>query len=88
MNVYPKDAISSFFIECLVCNVPNSHFDNATYRDDARSVALQIWSDMRDPAKADLYAEVSDLKWLFRGQARTPAQAEAFALKVWSYLEP
>jgi hypothetical protein len=40
------------------------------------------------PAKADLYAEVSDLKWLFRGQSRTPDQAEAFALKVWSFLEP
>lgn len=41
---------------------------------------------MRDPAKAILYAEISDLKWLFRGQVRTPAQAEAFALKAWTHL--
>ena len=87
-QLFPKDAISSFFIECLVWNVETCHFDNATYREDARSVALQVWSDMRDPAKADLYAEASDLKWLFRGQSRTPAEAEAFALTAWSYLEP
>lgn len=87
-QLLPTESISSFFIECLVWNVANSHFDNTSYREDARSVALQIWSDMRDPAKANLYAEISDLKWLFRGQSRTPAQAEAFALKAWSYLEP
>lgn len=87
-GMYPGDAMSSFFIECLVWNVPNEYFMGATWRDRARSVALQVWSDMQEPAKADNYAEVSDLKWLFRGQSRTPAQAEAFALKVWTYLEP
>lgn len=87
-GLYPADAMPSFFIECLVWNVPNSYFQNDTYREDARSVALKIWSDMRDPEKANNYAEVCDLHWLFRGSTkRTPAQAENFMLKAWSYLE-
>jgi hypothetical protein len=87
-GLYPKDAMSSFFIECLAWNVPKNCFQNSTYREDARAVALQIWSDMRDDTKANLYAEISNLKWLFRGQSRTKKQAEDFALKVWRYLEP
>jgi predicted nucleotidyltransferase len=87
-GLYPADTMPSFFIECLVWNVPHHHFGNQTHREDARSVALQIWSDMRDPEKSKNYAEVCDLHWLFRGQTkRTPAQAEAFMLKAWSYLE-
>lgn len=79
--------ISSFFIESLVWNVPNSYFTGATWRGDAESVALKIWSDMRDTAIAHNYAEVSDLQWLFRGQThRTPKQAEDFMLKVWSFV--
>ena len=87
-GLYPADTMPSFFIESLVWNAPNSCFSHTTYREDARAVALQIWSDMRDPAKSNLYAEVCDLHWLFRGKTtRTPAQAEAFILKAWSYLE-
>lgn len=87
-QLYRANGISSFFIECLVWNVPTRFFEHNTYREDARAVALEIWSAMRETAKANSYAEVSDLKWLFRGQARTPGEAEEFALKIWSYLEP
>ena len=87
-GLYPADSISSFFIECLVWNVPDLYFRNTTYREDARAVALKIWSDMKDPEKSNLYAEVCDLHWLFRGStSRTPKQAEEFMLMAWNYLE-
>lgn len=78
----------SFFIESLVWNVPSTHFSGATWRDDAESVALKIWSDMREFEKSNNYAEVSDLMWLFRGQFhRSPKQAEEFMLKAWSFIK-
>ena len=77
----------SFFIESLVWNVPNNYFCGTTWRDDAESVTLKIWSDMRNVTISNSYAEVSDLKWLFRGQThRTPKQAEDFMLKAWSFM--
>jgi uncharacterized protein Veg len=87
-GLYPHDSMPSFFIECLVWNVPKSYFENTTHREDARSVAAKIWSDMRDPEKYNMYAEVCDLHWLFRGEYKnTPTQAEEFMRKVWNYLE-
>ena len=80
------ETMPSFFIESLVWNAPPDRFTGATWRDDAESVALKIWSDMRDSAISDNYAEVSDLLWLFRGHNRTPKQAEDFMLQVWSYV--
>ena len=80
--------LPSFLIECLVWNTPNSCFENTTYREDARSVALNIWSDMKEMERSKKYAEVCDLHWLFPKSSHTPAQVEAFMLKAWSYLEP
>ncbi len=82
------EPMKSFFIECLVWNVPDTHFNGTTYRDVAREVVAKIWNDMRNPAVSTNYLEVSQLFWLFRGQSRTPAEAEAFMLKVWNYLTP
>ncbi len=87
-GLIPENSMSSFFIESLVWNVPINYFRGHSYRECARSVALKIWSDMQDSEKSSGYAEVCDLHWLFRGQSRySPAQAESFMLKAWSYLE-
>lgn len=83
-----EDSISSYFLECLVWNVPDSYFTASTWKEAASSIALEVWSAMRDPSKANDYAEVSDLRWLFRGQThRTPQQAEDFMLMAWSDLK-
>ncbi len=82
-----KDSISSFFIESLVWNVPDSHFKESTFRKDVLSVTAKVWNDMRSAEVADKYAEVSDLQWLFRGGTRTYKQAEEFMLQVWLYLK-
>lgn len=81
------DAISSFFIESLVWNVPSEFFLKNTWREVANSVTSKIWNDMRDPAIATDYLEVSHLLWLFKGnQKRTYKQAEDFMLLAWKQL--
>ena len=82
-----KDSMPSFFLECLVWNAPDSCFQKQTYREDARAVALHVWSEMRAVEKARNYKEVSELQWLLREAYRTPAQAETFMLSAWSFLE-
>lgn len=83
-----KDLVSSFFLECLVWNVlPHSHFWESTYTDAVKNILVQLYADMTDPEKAIQYAEVSDLKWLFKGSTRySPKQAIEFASKAWDYL--
>ncbi|MDB5224820.1 MAG: hypothetical protein JWO43_442 [Candidatus Adlerbacteria bacterium] len=83
--IIEPDSMASFLIESLVWNIPHAHFRNQTRREDARAVALQIWSDMKDSDKAKNYAEVSDLKYLFHGD-HTPTKAQAFMLQAWDYL--
>jgi hypothetical protein len=78
----------SFFIESLVWNVPDSSFAGKTYRDDALAVSSKIWNDMKNPSIANEYAEVCDLRWLFKGSPhRTHAQAQDFALQVWNHIK-
>lgn len=84
-KVIGADTMPSFFLECLVWNVPDTTFNGSTWRTLAAAVTSKIWNDMRNPEIAKTYAEVSDLKWLFSGQ-RTYAQAEEFMLHAWRLL--
>jgi len=87
-SVIPQKDMPSFFLECLVWNVPNSLFFVPTYRAAIRSIVATIWSDMGDPSKASDYAEVSDLRWLFRGNShRTFQQARSFMEHAWTFVE-
>lgn len=77
----------SFFLECLVWNVPNDNFDANSYKDIARNVIAKMWSDMGKAEVANNYAEISDLKWLFKGSPhRTYQQAKTFMEHAWSYI--
>ena len=77
----------SFFLECLVWNVPEIYFNYGNYKDVVNSVLEKIYADMKDFKKADTYAEVSDLKWLFRGKnERTPEKAKIFCEKAYKLI--
>ena len=78
----------SFFLESLVWNVlPHTHFHKETYKEAVEAVIGIAWNDMRNPAKANQYKEVSELIWLFQGhEQRTPKQAEDFMLHAWQFL--
>ncbi len=81
-----QDAMPSFFLECLVWNVPNSNFQQRTYTEMTREVIVKLWNDLGNPEVAPNYAEVSDLLWLFKGQTRrTPDQGRIFLQQAWNY---
>ena len=80
--------ITSFFIECLVYNAPNTLFNSATetYYEDAKKVVGWAWNQIDKGQHADM-KEVSEMKWLFRsGQNWTSDQAKAFLVAAWNYV--
>lgn len=75
---------SSFFIECLVYNVPNVNFISGNYTQTLRNVIVKIYEDMKGNAK---YKEVSELLWLFSDRnPRTHKDALDFMQYCWDYL--
>lgn len=86
-NHIDDKAMPSFFLECLVWNVPHSHFENHTHRQIVNEVIAKVYADMSTLEQAHDYAEVSDLMWLFKGQsARTPEQAKVFLEKTYALI--
>src|SRR3989338_273819 len=83
-----EDLMRSFFLECLVLNVPNSDFNYGSLYDTTRQIIFRIWDDMVKPEKASNYAEVSDLKWLLRGSESTSKinNARMFMEKAWQFI--
>jgi len=87
VHLIPEDLAPSFFIECLVWNVPNKEFIPGNYTQTLRNSMVAIYNDMGVQEKYWNYAEVSDLKWLFRGSKRKPEDAKIFMQKCWDYAE-
>lgn len=83
-----EKSMPSFFLECLVWNVPDSNLAKGTYTEATKSAIYTIWNDMGSASKAQDYAEVNNLKWLFRGNNdRTPLQAKNFMQQAWAYFD-
>lgn len=83
-----EELASSFFIECLVYNVPNDQFVVGNYTQTLKNVITKVYNDMGDPAVANKYVEVSGYKWLLGSDAkRPPANGREFMLKCWQYAE-
>jgi hypothetical protein len=79
--------MSSFFLECLVWNVLHHHFYSQLNKDSINNIIQVLWSDMCDIERADNYAEVSDLMWLFKGQTqRTPEKAKTFLAEAYNLI--
>lgn len=75
--------VPSFFMECLVYNVPDSLFGSDSYLTDFSTVMEHIWFKTYDPTRCAEWEEVSGLNYLFRGNNWTPAQAEDLAWEAW-----
>lgn len=83
-----EELASSFFIECLVYNVPNDQFIVGNYTQTLKNVITKVYNDMGDPLIANKYLEVSGYKWLFGPDAkRAPENGREFMLKCWQYAE-
>jgi len=80
-------AMPSFLIECLVWNIGDEKFDYITLTDCTRSVLANLFNNTIKKEDCWSYAEVSNLKWLFRGESRwTNETANTFLGKTWGYL--
>lgn len=80
-------AMTGFFIECLIWNVPNDHFGNTHYTSDVRNVIVYIYQNTQDVGPCKEWTEVNDIKYLFRAtQKWTREQANNFFLAAWQYL--
>lgn len=78
---------SSFLIECLVWNVPNTHFTYATYTSIVRAVLAVLFNNTISDEKCSEWGEVSELKYIFRGsQPWTRQQANNFISAAWAYV--
>ena len=77
-------AVPGYLIECLVYNVPNDRFGHNRLLDDTRAVFGFLWNGLRDDEIYNDWAEVNDLKYLFRAsQTWTPQEAFTFIDKAW-----
>ena len=75
---------SSFFIECLIYNVPNVNFISGNYTQTLKNVIVKIYEDMKNNAE---YTEVNELLWLFSNRnPRNRQNALDFVQYCWNYL--
>lgn len=87
MLEYGGREIPSFLIECLVWNVPDYVFTTEGYVDTVEGVLAHIAVETVDDSKCSEWAEVNDLKYLFRaGQPWTREAAQTWVQQAWSYL--
>jgi hypothetical protein len=82
------DELPSFFMECLVYNVPNSYLSSSdSYRTSMRSVLAVIFNETLTEESCKEWLEVNERKYLFhRTQAWTCAQAHELADSAWNYI--
>jgi hypothetical protein len=86
-GIINENLVSSFFIECLVYNVPNNLFISGNYRQTLKNVISKIYADMQNAEIALNYLEVSRLKWLFRGNSnRNTSDAKMFMQNCWNHV--
>lgn len=86
-NEIAEGGMPSFFLECLVWNVPSDKFLNRDYSGATRAVIATVWNDMKEPSRANKYTEVNNLEWLFRNhKERTYGQAQDFMQSAWDFI--
>ncbi len=86
-NIVAAKPVPSFFMECLVWNVPNEGFGHDTIKEQARSVIADLWNKTRTAESCSEWGEINELKYLFRGgQPWTRGEANTFLQAAWDYI--
>lgn len=82
--------VPSYFMECLVYNVPDSILLRSTWIDTMKGVLFHVWdgTDGSEPTEsAERWLEVNECKWLFGpAQKWTRSDCSALAQAAWTYL--
>lgn len=79
------DIISSFLVECLVWNVPNSIIENYTWTETVKESIRYLYNAIENQEHLE-WGEVSERLYLFRGRKWTENDAQSFLLKMWNFL--
>lgn len=93
-NLMLKDGrfseVPSYFVECLVYNVPDSILLRSTWAEVVKGVLVHIWEELEGNEPADepaRWLEVNGCKFLFHpAQPWTRADARSFVKASWNYL--
>lgn len=82
--------VPSFFVECLVYNVPDSVLTRPTWTDLIRGVVVHIYNELEgaEPSdEGDRWLESNECKYLFHSaQKWTRKDGRDFAQAAWTYL--
>ncbi len=87
-KVFDADPACSYFIECLMYNVPDATFGGDSYKDNVKSALLTCFSATQTDEACSKWLEVNGMKYLFHpSQPWTRQQAYNFVLTAWHYVE-
>lgn len=84
-----SENITSFLLECLVWNVPNSILnDNYTWTSRLRETIIYLYENTKTSESCKEWGEVSELLYLFQSERKwSTKDVNSFLLLVWKYLE-
>lgn len=81
------DALPSYFMECLVWNVPNDLLQKGDLSDGFRATLTRLHNGLKDDGNYGDWTEPNDIKYLFRSSQKwTRQQAQELVLATWHYL--
>ena len=80
------DKITSFLVECLVWNIPNSTITGfSTWTETVKQAIIYLYNAIKD-GKHTEWLEVSKMLYLFRGRKWTDQEAKQWLYDAWNYL--
>jgi hypothetical protein len=81
--------ISSFLIECLVWNIPNSYFNNYdTWEERLREIIIYLLNQTKTDENCKKWREVSEMLYLFHDNKKWNIEmSNNFLKQVWNFLE-
>ncbi|MGX9355023.1 nucleotidyltransferase domain-containing protein [Roseobacteraceae bacterium S113] len=83
INDLTSAPVPGFLLECLLWNVPNQNLTHATYEQSLRATLIFL-HDHLDQEASDEWGEVSELKYLFRGNPWSKHEARVAIAAIWS----
>lgn len=84
-----SDNITSFLMECLVWNIPNSKIDNYySWNERFKQSIIYIYDNTKDQNSCNDWGEVSELIYLLRGGRKwSRSDVNKYMVQLWNYME-
>ena len=80
------DKITSFLVECLVWNVPDSTITGYnSWTETVQQAIIYLYNAIKDDKHKE-WGEVSELLYLFRGRKWTDQDAKQWLYDAWNYM--